>query len=71
MVKGMRVGPFPGSLLIDPYPRDMSTMVKRDDHEHVGLDATPSRMLVLLPDIRSVEFMVEAPGSHPLGFAAQ
>lgn len=71
MVRAMRAGPFPESVLIDPYPDDMSTMVRRDDNERAGVDATPSRMLVVLTEIVRVEFLAEAPGDHPLGFAAQ
>jgi hypothetical protein len=70
MVRAVRAGPLLESLLIDPYPEDLSTMVTRDDDEHAGGDATPSRMLVPLPEIVRVEFLVEAPGEHPLGFAA-
>jgi len=70
MVRAVRAGPSPESLLIDPYPEDLSTMVTRDDDEHAGIDTTPSRMLVPLTEIVRVEFLAEAPGEHPLGFAA-
>ncbi len=64
MVKTMSPGPTPTSILIDPYPEDMGSMVKRAD----GQDATPSRILVEVHSIYRVEFLVEPPEASQTGF---